>query len=315
MSGTFKPEEKFLWLGLIVGAGMILFGVIRPEALTNSPQPPELPESVAAMVNGRTVPLSFFEKTLKQALLSQRINSSDSGTKTEVLEELILKELLLEKAESLGLVRAIPQVQQHLISTVQEQVALGAMEKAPDEEALKTYYQEHKEDFRGPTTYVAQSIFIRGSVVEREEKASKAMSALKGGQPFSDVEKALGSPPTMPLPQSALPEAALKMYLGPTATEVLLKLEPGTHSDPISVAGGHRIVGLVKRVEAPIVPYERVRGEIHNQIVRNQRTIAVKEFLKALRKEADISVNQRAIDRINLQPRPSTATDSKGKNP
>jgi hypothetical protein len=79
------------------------------------------------------------------------------------------------------------------------------------------------------------------------ERARQARSRLHAGEAFDAVRGALGDAEPAPLPDTALPPAKLRDYLGPTALAATLRLAPGEVSEPVRSSDGYQVTQVVAR--------------------------------------------------------------------
>ena len=275
-----NTREIFLWSGCVLGLALILFGVQTRSATMPTP----IPDSVAVMVNGS--PIS--KVALNQMVEKDRASPSPLGSEEAILHAMVDEELLIARALELGLLRRTPQVRQHLLSAMGEYIDASTRLSPPQDAELRAYFNQHITRFSGFISYRVRCVFIRGNTEAAKENISKAQEDLAAGRSFEEIEKLYGSTPSMRLPHSALPPAALRMYLGPTAAKIAEDLDPGTWSAPIRVAGGTRIVKLVEIIEPPAPVFEENREKIVDLYSLSRRHEAMKEYLSDLRRQATI---------------------------
>jgi len=262
-----KSRELLLWSGCALGLVLALYGA---RNMASSPAP-QSTNSGDLSVNGT----SLSGLALKDA-------------STDEINRLIDEELLIQKALKLGVLRKTPQVRQHLLIAMGEYVAASSPQPLPDEATLRDYFEKHIRRFMGPRSFKIKCIFFRGNTAESRGKIEGALQSLKDGKSFDDAKTLYGSKPSLPVPSSALPPGALRMYLGPTAAKIVESLEPNTSSRPIRVAGGSRIVKLIGVVEPPTPLFKDYKEKVMDQYAVVRRGQLMKSYIAALRAGAKI---------------------------
>jgi hypothetical protein len=122
------------------------------------------------------------------------------------------------------------------------------------------------------------------------ERARQARSRLRAGEAFEAVRGALGDAEPAPLPNTALPPAKLRDYLGPTALAATLRLAPGEVSEPVRSSEGYQVIQLVAREPGPDAPLAAVRPRVLDEYHRRAADLALRRYLDDLRSRADVAV-------------------------
>ena len=100
----------------------------------------------------------------------------------------------------------------------------------------------------------------------------------------------LGDPPVAPLPDTLVPPAKLREYLGPTALRTVLELAPGEVSAPARSSAGYHVFELVDR-EAPVAPpLGDMEDEVRAEFLRQASDRALGRYLDMLEGAADIRI-------------------------
>ena len=100
----------------------------------------------------------------------------------------------------------------------------------------------------------------------------------------------LGDAEIAPLPDDLRPAAKLRDYLGPSALRAALDLEPGGVSDPVSAAGGLRVLLLVGREPAQAPPLAEVEDQVRAEWRRRAGDRALESYLEGLRESGDVRI-------------------------
>jgi len=271
-----NARDFFLWAGCIAGIALTLYGAYDAEVPEPMRELSEFPSGSFAVVNG--VPLG-----------SKDLGASNSDERSDAfIDQRIEEELLIQKALDLGLLRRTPQVRQHLLSSMSEHIYAGSSKTPPSEAQLKAYFERNQKQYAGPATYDIDCIFFRGASPQTQEAIDKVLAGIQSGEDFLKLKELYGDKPSLPLPESPLPPGAMRMYLGPSAANIVEKLEPGSYSQAIRVAGGSRLVHLKRVLEAPAPVFEDHRERILDHYWAESRAKEIKTYIKKLRGEADI---------------------------
>jgi len=271
-----NARDFFLWAGCIAGIALTLLGAYDAEVPKQTIESTEFPSGTFAIVNG--VPLG-----------SKDLGGPNSNERSDAfIDQRIEEELLIQKALDLGLLRRTPQVRQHLLSSMSEHIYAGTAKTPPSEAQLKAYFERNQKQYAGPATYDIDCIFFRGATPKTQEAIDKVLAGLKAGEDFLKLKEIHGDKPSLPLPQSPLPPGAMRMYLGPSAASIVEKLDPGSYSQAIRVAGGSRLVHLKQVLESPSPVFEDHREKILDHYWAESRAKEIKTYIKKLRSEADI---------------------------
>ncbi len=281
-----RRVDLLLWIGLVAGVVLVLV------QLMYVPQEPAKDGVVAAAatVNGVPIPRQRYFSALASLATRKRAPRLDGAARKRILEQMIAEELLLARALELGLPSTEPVARRRLVAAMVEHATAEVEQAAaPDEAALRRYYQGHAELFPGPVRYVARRILFRGG--DGPARARRAHAALEGGAAFEAVAKQ-GDASVIQLPAGPLPATALRQYLGPTAARVVTELSPKAYSAPIKGADGHAILLLDRKVQGARPPLARVRKAVAAMMLRRRRSAAINQYLLGLKRTATITMDR-----------------------
>ena len=285
-------HERFLWVGLVAGIGLILYGLITPP----EPRPTEPNPAVAAVVGGRVIPVERFHAALAALVVQGGGNvQATAALRKRVMDDLVAEELLLQRALELDLPRISALARRRLLTDVIDALAAQSQTE-PTEEEMKAWYLAHPEKLAGRKRYQIQAALFEGPEAESRRRAEAALAAISAGEHFAVVMDRNADQPVAPTPDGLLPASTLRNYLGPTATRVATELQPGQVSVPIRVAGGHRVVRLVARDVDERPPLAEVHASVRALMIRQQRKERVDAAIDQLRATVPISVNGALIN-------------------
>ncbi len=275
-------KQTPFWLlgGALAGLTMALAGAIGP-----APAPDR--QGVLAQVNGVAVTRGDFERGLS-ALAADKTGPLEEDDKAFVLRKLIEEELLVQRALDLDLVRADRRIRKSLISTMIETVVAESNAQDADEETLKRFYADEPALFTKPVRLAVEGIYLLESKGPVDGRAAQVKTALAAGEPFDTVRARLSDGLIAPPPQSLLPPAKLRDYLGPEATRAALDLKPGAVSEALAIPGGRAIVRITAREDATLYPFDTVRAIVAEEYRRQKGDDALRAALDQFYGQADI---------------------------
>ena len=286
-AGSEARARWFLLLGALAGLGAAAASLLGPSAVAG-----RIPDDAVARVNETLIRTEEYQRLLV-ALESDRRTPLTDEDRLRVLDRLIEEELLVQHALALGLARSDRRVRADLVAAVLGSLAAASDGYEPDEGEIREFYAENQDFFAGPGRLWVRQVFVAvdgaGDDAARE-RAVRASERLRAGEAIDRVRAELGSLEVAPLPDTPLPPAKLREYLGPTALLAALDLAPGTTSDPIRSAQGYHVLSLVERDPGGAPPLEEIVPQVRAELRRRADDRLLRERLDQLRAEADVVV-------------------------
>ena len=211
---------------------------------------------------------------------SRRITGSsaeklDAEQKNTIVKLLIDEELLLQRAELLGIASADPGIRKALARAVISQTVTEFLDRPIDEQQLQTFYLEHRALFAQPLRLELQAYKF-----ERMEQAQQAFASAE----IPADQRSL-------LPASALPAHMLRRYLGNPLADIALTLTEGETTAPLQRPDGIYLLHLIAKQPEQISPLTEVRPQVEAEYRRRGRDMALQTRLVTLRQQAQITVD------------------------
>ena len=152
---------------------------------------------------------------------------------------------------------------------------------------LKAYYDAHAAAFT-QDEYRLEHIFVSGQKKNAGDIIQTAFNQLEKGRPFADVTRefsddALGGPEgdtTFVKQDDLVPELRQAVKL----------LIPGSYSNVLRTPYGFHILMLVEVKKGQILPFEDVKDQVREGLVREESERKWKEFMTKLRSSSYIEV-------------------------
>ncbi len=276
---------------------------------------------VVAKGNGITITADEFKARLDEQSPFIRSRYTTLDRKKEFLDSLIRFEVLAREAEKQGLAKD-PDVQNTLKKIMVQKLVQKNFQdtgKPPDvaEEELQKYYDNHKDEYvRAKRVRVAAVVFNapQGSP-DRAKKlaaAQKALAKLKAEEKkntlaFAQIvaeysEDAATKPLAGDLGFKSEDELE-KAYSKPVA-EAAFKLKQGETTGIVQGPQGVYILKYTGEQPEMNRTFDQVKPQILSKLQRERRTKEFDEWLKGLREQAKVTVDDKALEAVEVQATP-----------
>lgn len=169
-----------------------------------------------------------------------------------------------------------------------------------DEDEVRQYYLQHREEFDQPERVHLREILISTENVRpedlpaREARVQEVLKKIRRGQKFEEVAKQYSDAPT------AEDGGDLGYFepakLAASLRDVISKLLEGGVSDPIRTSQGWLILQKVEDLPAGIPPFEKVQGDIREKLYFSHIEPALRDYLSNLRRDSYVYVKPGYLD-------------------
>lgn len=300
-------------------------------------------EAVIATVNGETLSRADFQRELESELdfAEGALPPSPEQLqplKKQLLEETVDHALLLQAAKERnvtvppddvdrevlkmssdfpadGFTQALAQSQMSLAQFKQKTAERLTIRKLFEEhvyprvgvteEALRAYYSAHVQEFEEPEEVHAEQI-----VVKDLEDARRIQVQLKAGKRFQDLARKFS------LSADARVGGDLGFFkrgdMPPEFDEVAFRLPIGQTSDVVSTEYGFHIFRVLEKRPAQKKELSHIRDDVERRLVKQKRQDAQNEFIQALRKKAQLWVNEPVVRAVTGQRHAVDAAAARG---
>lgn len=178
---------------------------------------------------------------------------------------------------------------------VRQKVQMLALAAMPDisEKEVRAYYEKQSAGFKAPDAY-----HLRHILVATKAEADRIRASLAEGADFAALAKEHSIDP-----ESAGAGGELGWVDAPAdgaaAGEAtgILALAPGEISGVIPMKEGFAIVQMLERREGRMPAYEEVKLEAARVLVGKKQKEVMNRFLEQLRDHAEITMNEKALER------------------
>ncbi len=290
---TEAAKKKILFLGLALGFALMLVDAFSLSIRVGS-------EPLAAKMVGGTVTQAQLNQAITQ------VGLSDQGEdRQRVLDFLIDEELLILRAQSVGLLESDRTIRKALSRAVIDEQVKEAIAQAPSDKQLRLFYQDHQAMFMSGEMIHLRQLFFKKSRVSAERvlnepesqgdslNAKERADATRRRLLVGGDEKPLNDPLPSALPDALIPVSILHRTLGPTMAAQVKTMRPGQISEVIESGGGYSLFICQNYIEAKLRPYEAIEGEVLSEYRRRARDTALENKLRALWARADIQISEK----------------------
>ena len=289
-----------------------------------------LPPDIVAEIDDDTITVAEFTEEYFPLVEGYGTPSSDQeqealkNLKEALLDQLIEKRLILHEAPKMGITVSDDEVEEALASikrgfpeggfeeVVKDEASLlqwkerlhqrlliekvinrvSQITSPIDEKTMMQYYEKHREQF-----VVTEQVRVRQIVVKDRKDAESMLSKLKRGNPFDELARKYSSGPEAK-------EGGDLGFFGqgemPEEFDVVFSLQVGEISDIVQSPYGYHIFQVVAKLERSESGFAEVKDQIRQLIVREEEDKAFHDWLKTVKKRANIRVNQSALEGIEL---------------
>ncbi len=247
---------------------------------------------IVAVINGQVI--TDQEVQARMSRLNPSYRTALGSDPRRLLEEMVTETLLIQEARRRGLDRD-PEVQRLLREASRQvlmgrliEVVRGAQDIQVTDEEISQFYSLNQTGFVEPEAFRASHL-----LVDSEEAAKKALTRLKGGEPFAKVAEEVSLDSTRT--KGGDIGSFTKGQLIPEFEAACEKLKPGELSGIVKSSLGYHVILLTEREPSRQKPLEQVKESIRPQLVARLRQRGVEVFVKDLRAKAQVQIRESAV--------------------
>lgn len=248
-------------------------------------------ERVVARINNYELTAADFKEDPTARQMAHNYYSSEPlKAKEELLESMITKELLIQEAQRLNFDKDKAFMKE--IENYWEQALLKLLIQKKLKEFSRIIKVDDK-DVQDEYTRMKQKVFA--DLVTLDNKSS-AQSLSDAGNKFDEVkeslkEKIISSEPADWYVSGDLPEEL---------EVVLFSLKPQEISQPVKYENSWAVIRAQKAEDKSVEPLEKAFAQIKENIARKKREAMLEKWATDLRKNADVRIDKKALEEINL---------------
>ena len=203
----------------------------------------------------------------------------------QLLQRLIDDELILQRAEELGILQADPGIRKLLARSAIDTVVRESQALLIKEPELIAFYNDHQAVFQQP-----QRITLQAAQFDDVEMANISRNAVLLGDSLKKTVSLRGGK-ILPIPASPLPKHMLIRYLRISLTDLALGLSATQISQPIVQGDNIYLLQVIENQPATLMPFEQVRETVMTELISRQRRDSLTTTLEELKQTASIQLN------------------------
>ena len=324
-----KNVKKVICAALIIAVSQVAVGCSMisktPEAIKNS---------AVATVNGTKITKAQFDNKMKAIITSLKsqygtdIEKTDEGKKlienqkTQVLDELILEEVLLQKANEKKLVPSKAELNKEIdknLADIKKNLGTDDQYKAALKQAgyteatLRDYLKQNviinkvkdyatksvtvsddkvKQEYdENPFKYTEKTntSHLQHILVKTEEEATQAKARIDKGEKFEDVAKAVSTDTATKDKGGDLGDIPyVDSGLDADFMKAAVKLGQGAVSGPVKTQFGYHLIKCVSKTEYPPKKFDAVKDDIKKTLLDTAKNDAFTKAYTKWKKDAKI---------------------------
>jgi peptidyl-prolyl cis-trans isomerase SurA len=301
-------------------------GVILPA----QSKPVKVVDRIIAQVNDDIITLSDLNRAivgLKQELaekyVGEQLEQELKKEQENVLEDLIRKRLILQRANELGIGSSMDVQVSSYIEGLRKQNNIKDMdefERALEQqgmtlagfredvkkemiiqevigyfvdsritlltEEIERYYKEHPQDFSSPEEVTLSEIVVIGTDTQAEALAQEYRKRIQQGESFTSMASQYSKGPTASKGGSIGSYMVAK--LDKQFATAIASVKEGDISEVIKIKEGFAILRVDSRKPSVVRPFDEVKGAIRNFLAARKRAPELDRFITQLKEDAYI---------------------------
>jgi len=237
-----------------------------------------------AVVDGIPIPRAVYDTAI-EGLASAKRDPLTEAEKREALQRIVDEELLLRRAQELGLAESDPSSRKALVNAILQFSIADTAKLEPTDEELRKFYADRPKLIAPQPLLTVRAVSFANTDTGR---IARMKAALGRGAAFEATAKTVGGEPAL-LPKGPVIPSKIAEYAGPTVRDAALALRKGQSAGPIEIGRRVVFVHLLDRSEAPPPPLEEVRDVVMEEWRNRVAEKAFEAYVASLRARARVS--------------------------
>ena len=278
-------QSKLLLLASIIGTFLAIYSIVDSNKNYTS-----LPDDVVAIVNDKIIPTEKYQIVL-ELIANDKRNDLTKEDKKMALDRIIEEELLVQYAYQNGFLEADDLLRKSIVRSVVDSIVEQAIAVMPKEKDLRLFFSENSSFFTIDEQF---RIVIFSS--KNEDDIKKAKRIWEESYDTKLLFSSIGTVGKMDLPSGFISKMRLGNLIGPLLRELVLSLRVGETSPVIKTIYGYSIITLIDKKNQNTPEFEIIKDVVIQEYRRRQREDILDDLLNTLKKQSDLSINERLID-------------------
>jgi peptidyl-prolyl cis-trans isomerase C len=252
---------------------------------------------VLAVVNGTNITADDF-KDEASSLSPMAVKAlSDEKNKAKFLDNLVDKQLIVQKAESAGLdkdpdvVRRVEQIRKTLLLGMY--VKKEVLDKsAVTDQDVKAYFTAHKDELG--------SVRLSHILVPTQAQAEEVLAKIKAGGDFAKLAKQYSLDTKTKGSGGDLGYVKWEQFGSTGLKDAAFKLKPGETSGIVQSQFGYHIMKVTEKKPAADSDYEAMKPALKEQVAEKKKEELFDSIVKELREKAKITTNAENLKAVSF---------------
>jgi len=268
------PVHPVLIMGLFLSIGLIGFNFIDEVDFDQL--------NWVAKIDDRAISKNKYESYLSSVAQSRKSGLIDSDPES-ILERMIDEELLIQRAIDLGMLENNAEIRSVIIQKMIASIIAEVENLKFSRDDLELFFIENKDFFApSPKLHILKFTFL----ADQNDNAQLARALLIARDIEGVAQLAVSQ--VIRLPNTLLPAAKIREYIGPRLTQIALRLAEGEVSQLILDEGNiHLLLSVQRLVEEPR-PFNEIYEEIESEFIRKKGEELFDDYLQDLRNWYDV---------------------------
>lgn len=263
---------------------------------------------VLAEVNGTKITTGDFNTELEMLPPYLKPMSATAEGKRKLLENMVLRELILQQAKKDG-VDSSPEVAQKLEDLKKRVVVEAYLKKKVEDqstlsdEEIKKFYEQNKEKFRSGEQVRASHILVK-----TEKEAQDLLARIKAGDKFEELAQkhSLDAANTKGGDLGWFSKGAML----PAFEKTAFGMKEGEIAGPIKTQYGYHIIKLTGKRPAGLRTYDEVKEQLKAALLPQKQQEVLQKLEEDLKKSSKYTIKEDALKALGGEPAGSTSAAS-----
>lgn len=286
MSKTTKQEPD-LWGARLLGLAALAGLCIAVSTVFQSNDAVPVNDAVAT-VNDVPISRTAYARALS-VLAQDKKDALTPADRKQALNMLIQEELLIQRSQEIDLVSVDPSIRKALTGAMVQFIIAENGATDISEDSLRAHYAARLDHFTPSLQARVKRIYVRGARQDAAERLKQIRQALRNQEDFDSVNKRLGDEIFPQIPDTLLPPAKLRDYLGPALSETALTIQEGNITNAIRIGSGWHFLYVVQRRKGEAPAFDTIREQVKNDFIKSSEETALREYIQWLTNRAKIT--------------------------
>lgn len=248
---------------------------------------------VVACINNYQLTVDDFKDEATIIKCNMSLSRDPATLKQELLQGMINKKIMLQEAQKLNFDKQKSFMKE--IERYWEQALLKLLLKKKSDEFYRTT-QVSKPEIQARYLRMQKKFFVQMLVLNDKSAAEKFSQP---GENFEDLKNSYKNNIISAQDSTWRTTGDLPLNI----ENALYSLKPGQTSMPVQYSGNWVVIRVLKEEPVALEPLEKIINQISSDLLEAKKTQAVDSWMEELRSKADVKIDNKVLDGIDLNRR------------